>query len=173
MSAFEVSETHIDVLVSYALQRQGGDSLYWYFDLQEDKLPGEALSSGDDYMTRLRASRREVNRDNAGYWGALLVAENKRSVNFRYDDDEIEEPYQFTEYAGHFEPVAILAALNCYEYQSCEHPEWKVSEARAFCEALKARAIRALPGYGKVREITDAHEAGRLTAVRTTLRRLV
>lgn len=34
-----------------------------------------------------------------------------------------------------------------YEYQSCEHPEWESSEARAFCLAMKEAILSSLPGY--------------------------
>ena len=61
--------------------------------------------------------------------------------------------------AGTFDPVKILAAINCYEYQACEHPEWKTSEARDFCEALRDRMIRMLPGYGNFHgHVTDASQ---------------
>jgi len=161
MSAFEVDKTHIDVMVSAALIRRHGEALRWYYDKQEE-IPhtqaGEALPSRHEaYLAALAKTRREVTRDNAGMWGALLVAENRRSVNWRYEEDEIEEPYEFTEYAGNFNPVAILSAIACYEYQACEHPEWKTSEAKAFCDALRMSMIHMLPGYGNAPwEVTDA-----------------
>ncbi|HUZ55086.1 MAG TPA: hypothetical protein VMU94_21490 [Streptosporangiaceae bacterium] len=77
---------------------------------------------------------------------AVLLAENRRSVNHRYADDEYQAPYVFTEITGHLDPIAILKAISCYEYQSCEHPGWEASEARSFCEALRRRIIRWLPG---------------------------
>jgi hypothetical protein len=167
MSAFEVDKTHIDVLVSYALQRQAGDTLYWYYRLNTSTAPGEPVPSHGDYMADMARARREVNDENAGMWGALLVAENKASVNHRYADDELEEPYEFTQYAGTFDPVAVLAALNCYTYQSCEHDGWNDSEANAFCEALQARAICNLPGYDKFHgEVRDARQVGPVFPVR-------
>ncbi len=158
MSAFEVDKTHIDVLVSAALQRIHGGTLSWYHGDIPETLPGEALPSHENYLERLNTTHREVTRDNAGMWGALLVAENRRSVNHRYNEDEIEEPYEFTRYEGTFNPAKILAAISCYEYQSCEHPEWKTSEAKSFCEALQGRMIGQLPGYGGVWEVTDASQ---------------
>ena len=148
MSAFEVSDTHIDILISAALQRgQYGDPLGWYHAEIPRTAPGEALPGHEDYITSLNRTRREVTSENAETWGATLLAENRRSVNHRYDEDEIEEPYVFTEYAGSFKPAAILKALDCYEYQSCEHPGWEASEAHSFCEALRSRMIHQLPGY--------------------------
>jgi hypothetical protein len=158
MSAFEVDKTHIDVLVSAALIRRHGDTLSWYHGEIPGTQPGEMLPGRDDYLAALKKAKREVTRENAGMWGALLVAENRRSVNWRYEEDEIEEPYEFTEYAGTFNPVAVLSAISCYEYQSCEHPGWKTSEARSFCEALHAQMVRMLPGYGTPWEVTDASQ---------------
>ena len=44
-------------------------------------------------------------------------------------------------------PVAVLKAISCYEYQSCEHPGWHTSEARQFCSVLRDHMISMLPGY--------------------------
>ena len=43
--------------------------------------------------------------------------------------------------------VEALKALDCYEYQSCEHPEWETSEAFEFCRAMRNLLIGCLPGY--------------------------
>ena len=45
------------------------------------------------------------------------------------------------------DPVQVLKAIDAYAYQSCEHDGWESSEAHAICEALRHRAIQALPGY--------------------------
>ena len=73
-------------------------------------------------------------------------------------DLDDEQSIEATEYAGHFDAAKILAAISCYEYQACEHPEWLASEAKAFCDALRMHMIRMLPGYGGVWEVTDASE---------------
>ena len=148
MSAFEVDATHIDVMVSAALQRVScGETMRWYHGDIPGTQPGEMLPGGEDYASACERTRREVTSETAETWGATLLAENRRSVNHRYDEEEIEEPYVFTEYAGSFKPAAILKALDCYEYQSCEHPGWEASEAHSFCEALRSRMIHQLPGY--------------------------
>ena len=165
MSAFEVSDTHIDILISAALQRIHGDHLTWYHETPGSEIPGTEPGGMlperryEEYLAALKRNRREVNPENAGQWGATLLAENRASVNHRYEEDEIEAPYTFTEYAGTFKPAAVLAAIACYEYQSCEHPGWKASEAHDFCEALRHRMIGQLPGYRGVWEINDPSEA--------------
>lgn len=41
----------------------------------------------------------------------------------------------------------VCKAIACYEYQSCEHPGWRTSEARAYCHALRVAWCKKLPGY--------------------------
>jgi hypothetical protein len=61
---------------------------------------------------------------------------------------------------GRLNPVAILKAIRCYEYQSCEHTGWETSEARLFCGAFRSRMIRMVSGYTTAaREIIDSSEA--------------
>lgn len=163
MSAFEVSDTHIDALVSAALRADSYGPMSWYHDAKDEiprTQPGEMLPGHEDYLSALKRTQREVTRDNAGTWGAALLAENRRSVNHRYNEDEFEAPYEFSEIRGHLDPVAILKAISCYEYQSCEHPGWEASEAHSFCEALRGRMIKWLPGYSEAAwEITSPAEA--------------
>jgi hypothetical protein len=97
----------------------------------------------------------------------MLLQQNIASVAYRYPQDApsslpgpIPTPvpmwYRFTRPRRSYSPVEILSALHCYEYQSCENPEWESSEAFQFCEALRDRMIRSLPGYDDAPwEITD------------------
>ncbi len=49
--------------------------------------------------------------------------------------------------ARHYLPVEIIKACDCYDYQSCETPDWKDTEAYAIMQMLRKRAIYSLPGY--------------------------
>ncbi len=99
---------------------------------------------------------RELNRETVGRVGAMLAVENRRSMDHRYDETELEDLYEFTSYKGNIDPVAVLKAIQCYEYQSCEHPEWETSEAHEFCQALRSAAIDKLPGYSEAQwEVTE------------------
>ena len=53
----------------------------------------------------------------------------------------------FARHPAHVEPVEVLKACDCYEYQSCEHPGWATSEAHAYIEALRRHAWQSLVGY--------------------------
>lgn len=60
-----------------------------------------------------------------------LLRENVESVSYRYDDDANRDQCD-TRYAAPKTPptaVAIFKALQCYDYQSCEHPGWPDSLA--------------------------------------------
>jgi hypothetical protein len=87
--------------------------------------------------------------------GRTLLAECVKSVAHRYPDDLDHElpgsaarpdTYTFRQPAE-FSPMELLGALGCYEYQSCEHPNWRESEAFAMCQELRDRLVRELPGY--------------------------
>jgi hypothetical protein len=89
----------------------------------------------------------------------MLWRENIKSVSHRYPHESSEtlpgpineqfviEPTDIHCMWETFDPVQVLKALACYEYQSCEHPEWEDSEAFAFCKSLEKSAICVLPGY--------------------------
>jgi hypothetical protein len=76
----------------------------------------------------------------------MLLAQNRRSVDFRYAESDIEEPYTHA-LSTTRTPAAMLKAIDCYEYQSCETPDWEDTEAARFCQALRAHLIHQLPGY--------------------------
>jgi len=135
MSAFMVSKAHIDYLVEAAMslphrQIQNASGLYWHHDDESHQLP--CTGDGPDGAERV---------------GAMLWAENRASVNSRYDEDQLEPVYTRTIRPATVEPVQVLKALDCYKYQSCEHDGWPESEAHAFCDALRHCAIGCLPGY--------------------------
>jgi len=134
MSAFVVSEAHIDYLIEAGLTLPGHyGPLRWF-------APGAGT-----YQQRVR----ELRPDNASEVGLMLWAENHRSVSYRYDEVQATPAYRFVHRYRplRIDPVVVLKAVNCLDYQSCETPDWKQTEAYAFLESLKETAIRRLPGY--------------------------
>ena len=81
----------------------------------------------------------------------LLAAENARSVNYRYrtTDAPVEVSMrEIDQYHMHpLSPVALLKAINCLDYQSCETDDWATTPARKLLNRIEAIAVRALPGY--------------------------
>ena len=109
----------------------------------------------------LQAAETTDVRDIASYWhngtrhyfdphsiptGQALVDENFRSVNHRYGEDMPPSIYVYKP-LRRYTVTEILRAISCYEYLCCETDDWEESEAYAIVQALRYRAIRALPGY--------------------------
>ena len=96
---------------------------------------------------------------------AELFEENCRSVDHRYAEVNARD-YRYTARAGARElsPVQVLKACNCLEYQSCEHPGWEDSQARANLEVIRAYAVRQLPGYEDADWTLDAWKPELLVA---------
>lgn len=162
MSAFEVCTTHIDALLTAGLQwaTTNRSPIRWLAreltQADQEDAYERGAPWGPEAIRLYGELQRELTVETAGHVGAMLLAENRASVNHRYDEAEWEEPYQFHRLPGTADPVIVLSALSCYEYQSCEHPEWQDSEARRFCDSLRASAIRELPGYDSAPwEISD------------------
>jgi hypothetical protein len=147
-----VNETHIHLLVNAGLSyAERGSKLRWM--VRELTAEEKVVSYSPGHPWGPEANEvygkivRNLTRENAGYVGAMLLAENRRSVDHRYAEEELEQPYLFQTIPGVPNPVAVLKALDGFEYQACEHPEWWESEAFNFCNALRRAAIRKLPGY--------------------------
>ena len=124
MSAFICSDEHFNVLVNYAVTHKAG--YYW---------------EGNN-------SRVDITRENASRIGQILLDENHRSVNYRYNETTPSHAFKFkligpTQYKA----VDILKAINCLDYQSCENDDWSTTHAWAILDGLKDCAIRNLPGY--------------------------
>lgn len=130
MSAYILDSDNIDLLVTAALRGIGSEgSLRVYHE-------GEW---------------HEWNRyENADELGQLLVDANVASVNFRYNEDTPAYDYTYNgagiiDYIG--SPAApwgvVLAALDCYEYQSCEAYEtWPTSLAKAAVDVIRRKVCR-------------------------------
>ncbi len=110
--------------------------------------------------------------------GQMLWDENVRSVRHRYPG-ELELPgpidcdYQYGRHnlawgfrLGGDLSLQVLRMLACYEYQACETPDWRDTEAYAFCRNLQAHAIRNLPGYDDAEPNVAAMEDATTAPVR-------
>lgn len=127
MSAFIVSDHHLNVLVSWAASRHGSDAVAYYWQGQ----------------------RRDVRQDPQRI-ACVLYAENVRSVNARYNEHTSPNGFHYVPQSlGYLKitPVQIIKACHCYEYQACETKDWEESEAFAIIQGIKNSAIRMLPGY--------------------------
>ena len=159
MSAFMVNHAHVDTMMTAGLTLAGayGPMRWQAPGLMDDPDYDAVFQRGQPWGPEaIRLSKkysRELVDATASTVGAMLLAENARSVGHRYDEDELAVEleqaglYEFSRLGGRPHPVLVLKAISCYEYQACEHPGWRDSEAQVFCDALRDVAIRALPGY--------------------------
>jgi len=132
MSAFVVSDDHISLLVTAAMDDRHFSSSYF------STLPG--APKGDD-------------PDDADALGKALLRENTRSVLFRYQGDDLEgmeaiERYTFRRIHPTFvTPVIVLKACDCYDYQACETNDYHERWAAKWVQQLRKSMISKLPGY--------------------------
>lgn len=168
MSAFVVGKTHIDVLVALALDGPSGRAINpgnawhafaWYAGEPETIEEARELRRVIEHPALVAAGRSD--RVSADDVGQMLTDECVRSVMDLYPDTRDgaalpgpAEPhwqrvYRYERPAYRLTAVEGLSAIDCYEYQSCEHPGWKQSEPRRFCEALRRALIGHLPGYAE------------------------
>lgn len=154
MSAFMHSPAHVDAILA-GVMRRASWGVRWAAP-QNPTLYKELRV--DDYGTATDVGR-------------MLLRENAESMAYRYDmknpDNPADGGTRPIEYLGYLDTadhyvysrhdtgkpwrmlpvVAVLQAIDSLEYQSCEHPEWRDSEARAFLGAARGVLIPCLPGY--------------------------
>lgn len=86
-----------------------------------------------------------LNAENAPKVAAILKAENIRSVNAKYGENE--SPAYVFEYSptAHKRPVGnIIGALECYEYQACETNDWHTSLAHEIVNGLRKHLLKEI-----------------------------
>ena len=115
MSAFVVDRNHIRYLLAAALAMAHRDFRWWY-----------------------DGNWKELTDHNASEIGQMLWDECRTSVAYRYGESQdlpgpINESfvYRHVRIGGAWRPVIVevFKAIDCYEYQSCEHPGWAASSA--------------------------------------------
>ncbi len=121
MSAFIVSNTQINALVRFAsinnISCYGPSSKRWNVSGNEDAT------------------------------AQLLLDENVRSVNFRYQENDQPAPIVYQIDAPILSSVQVIKAAQCLDYQSCETEDWEQTMAKKLLDAIIATAITKLPGY--------------------------
>lgn len=129
MSAFLVSLSHIDALVTFARKHR----VTFY-------LP---VAGHGERATRLSAN----DPDSLNAIGNILLRENERSLQARYGDETRSAPYVF-ETGRELSPIECLKACACFDYQACETEDYGTTHAAEIIRTIRHAAINALPGYG-------------------------
>lgn len=165
MSAFLVTRSHIDVLVTAATRYDKYGSIpalpleltteepFAFRDLVEPVL------AGNGEVVEWRPSRSSFGERFkwAGFedlLGRALWLENARSIRTRYgerateaDGDALNAMRTYTWTKQLRTPIHVVKQCDCFAYQSCEVSDWESSWARRATHAIREAAIAAVPGY--------------------------
>ena len=130
MSAFIVSDYHINALVTYGINRKA--QLY--------------TKDGWEYF----------NEDTAWALASRMYRANVCSVNRRYGERTRTTGFRFqrVDVSG-LTAADIVKACDCLEYQSCEVKTWERSRARKTLQAIRERAIDALTAGSQAWELRE------------------
>ncbi len=124
MSAYILSNSHIDALLTYAQSKL----ITFYID-------------GMIFDAR--------KQDDINKIGQILVNTNHESVNERYNENDLADEYKFRFdfQHSHMKAVQVLKACGCYDYQACEIKNYLMSLACKIIQTIRMEAIHNLPGY--------------------------
>lgn len=150
MSAFQVSQAHLVFLVRAFTSGLGLHDSIW-----TKTQPAPGYIGRDSFGGTVYKLDPGVSDVEAVALHKHLARENAASVGHRYREpcapvpvpsnvDQLSRPLPFNTVA---EVAAGIKALDCYEYQSCEHATWKTSEVRDWCEMLRRGLYRRIPGF--------------------------
>jgi hypothetical protein len=107
-----------------------------------------AILGAYDQSRRRFGQRDALDEERAVELGQLLLDENHRSVNHRYDTDEHGRFRLLkTVYRTPPEPLAALKLCMSLDYQSCENDDWNRSAAFYQLRSIIDSLIAVLPGY--------------------------
>jgi hypothetical protein len=83
--------------------------------------------------------------------GQILWNENHKSVNYRYNENHPTPTYSFR--YKFVDLGQALKAIDCLDYQSCEHPDYQESEAKKILDILEQALLSKMknshPQYEK------------------------
>ncbi len=84
--------------------------------------------------------------------GQILVDENYKSVNCRYDESTKPDKYFYEKFGEKITPTRAVMACRCLNYQSCESDDYDGSEAERYIKKIEYTAVDLLleaaePGY--------------------------
>ena len=127
MSAFIVSDKHIHAMLN-SINKDGGYS------------HTIRLSNGETFSRHDSIDLSKL--------GQILVDQNYRSVNHRYNETGVPPVYEYQPLPWvEYEPVQIIKACHCYDYQACENPDYPSTLAHEILRMIESANINRLPGY--------------------------
>ena len=156
MSAYVVSKSHIDLLVGAAMHYGGRDGFQWWtVDENGDYAGWRKLDEFAESYAGTRDTEGYMEYVTPSIAGQILASENVRSVSYRYPNDDVDAgelpgpcdayyigPYVYSDRRYVLTPAEVFKAIDCLDYQSCEHPGWTRSEAYSFLRSLRETICR-------------------------------
>ncbi len=126
MSAFHVSNDHINYLLSWARR--------------------------NNPIVHSSSARYDLTQSEC-YWrvGFMLREANNASMDARYGDEPV--PYEAQNLRA-LPAITVVAGCDCLAYQSCEYKGWEQSDAKRILDHIRDAAIRNVPGYEGHWELT-------------------
>ena len=124
MSAYIVSDDHINVLVSYFVGRHATDGLW----------------------LEINGTHQHMDRINAVEVARTLFAENVRSVDVRYgEENPAYYTFRYIPQAKDVYAVAEIAGMiDCLEYQSCETTDYFSTKAYCILDRMRKALLDEL-----------------------------
>jgi hypothetical protein len=120
MSAFEISDFHINAILSFANR----DRYIHVFD-------GLSFSTTDDLQKMAE----------------ILRQQNTASLNHRYESQDKTRPITF-HFTRPITPIEAIKACSCYDYQAGETDDYGDTQAAKLIAYIRHSATVALPGWG-------------------------
>jgi hypothetical protein len=162
MSAYLVSETHVDLLIEYAIATSGSPfhSVQWRSEMP----PDDPRALAGEWRELDRNAEVDIAGDGvtlADHAARLLLCENLRSVRYRYPDEDAypeggydvaAQTHRFTRTGYVLSDAEAVRACDCIEYQSCEHPDYHESEAWRLLAAIRDHAVDGVVRSALARE---------------------
>jgi hypothetical protein len=126
MSAYIVSNNHINLIASYFADHRHGEGLWCELD------------GSYGYLSPLDGTAEKL--------AHILFDENVRSVNARYTEAQSPEfNYVYLSQARrYYSPEEIARALDCLEYQLCETDDYRQSKAWELMCAMRKDLLDGL-----------------------------
>lgn len=120
MSAFIVSDKHIDTILTFS------EGLHVWHEEHGIVLQGTELNLA----------------------GQVLIDQNYASYNYRYDESHQTPSYTFKRQPMP-SAVQVIKACDSLEYQSSETEDYRETWAYKLTESIRENAIGKLPGYNE------------------------
>jgi len=121
MSAFMVSDLHLNAIVTYA--------------------------SNQDISIYLSGCERVQVKGNEQAIIEILATANAESLHVRYGDDDLASAVKYEPTHKYQSPMQIIKLCQCFDYQACEVADYEKTPAAIVTRAIIEAATMKLPGY--------------------------